>query len=290
MAEEMKGTNISSPVVPFTKDDRYATHDETFGRGGYRSVASISEMNAIPNERRKEGMLVNVVGDKIYRLVNGSFVAAFKTINGQSILGSGNIPISGGSGSDTHDLTIDVKAGADGIYYRIKEVVPNGYIHFVRKKKKKYYSISQTKEFSQTTYSPMGLSYDRIKSGVDVSTLTPNVWYKYPITDEALVNTYTAGSNNPEGIIVTYNMFKFSGNTHAKPIFFIPNGGTIGSKRTTVLNAGLQYNVLETSFMEKKSAKIMFRQRGDIRKIDVRLSVNNINTFASGYKLVYAIK
>lgn len=189
-----------------------------------------------------------------------------------------------------HDLSIDVKAGYDGIYYRIREVVPNGYIHFVRKKKKKYYSITQNKWFNQTTYSPMGLSFNETNAGVSASTLTPNVWYKYPITNEELVNTYTAGSKNPEGVIVTYDMYKFSGNTHAKPIFFSPNGGTIGSKRTTVLNAGLQYNVLDSSFVSNTSAKTIFRQRGDIRKIDVRLSVNSINTFSSGYKLIYAIK
>lgn len=189
-----------------------------------------------------------------------------------------------------HDLSIDVKAGYDGIYYRIREVVPNGYIHFVRKKKQKYYSTTQNKWFNQTTYSPMGLSFGYINVGVSASKLTPNVWYKYPITNEELVNTYTAGSKNPEGVIVTYDMYKFSGNTHAKPIFFYPNGGTIGSKRTTVLNAGLQYNVLDSSFVSNTSAKTIFRQRGDIRKIDVRLSVNSINTFSSGYKLIYAIK
>lgn len=192
--------------------------------------------------------------------------------------------------SESHDLSLDVKAGSDGIYYRIREVVPNGYIQFVRKKKKRYFSISLQESFSQTTYSPMGLSFDNKKSGVDVSTLTPNVWYKFPITDDVLVNTYTAGSKNSEGVIVTYDMFKFSGNTHARPILFNPNGGSIGSKRTTVLNAGLQYNVLDTSFANGKSAKTIFKQRGDIRRIDVRLSVNNINTFSSGYKLVYAVK
>lgn len=189
-----------------------------------------------------------------------------------------------------HDLSIDVKAGHDGIYYRIREVVPNGYIHFVRKKRKQYYNITQDELFNQTTYSPMNLSFYSTNVGVSASKLTPNIWYKYPITNEELVNTYTAGSKNPEGVIVTYDMYKFSGNTHAKPIFFFPNGGTIGSKRTTVLNAGLQYNVLDSSFVSGKSAKTIFRQRGDIRKIDVRLSVNNINTFSSGYKLIYAIK
>lgn len=72
----INGTNVASKIVPFTTDDTYATHDETYGVGGYRTVASVTEMNNIPSARRKEGMLVNVTGDKIYKLVNGSFVDA----------------------------------------------------------------------------------------------------------------------------------------------------------------------------------------------------------------------
>lgn len=72
----INGTNVAAKIVPFTTDDSYATHDETYGVGGYRTVASVTEMNNIPSARRKEGMLVNVTGDKIYKLVNGSFVDA----------------------------------------------------------------------------------------------------------------------------------------------------------------------------------------------------------------------
>lgn len=65
---EIKGTNVASKIVPYTDSDEYATHDEKYGVGGYRTVDSVSEMNAIPAARRKEGMLVYVKGDKIYKL------------------------------------------------------------------------------------------------------------------------------------------------------------------------------------------------------------------------------
>lgn len=65
---EIEGTNVASKIVPYTDSDEYATHDEKYGVGGYRTVDSVSEMNAIPAARRKEGMLVNVKGDKIYKL------------------------------------------------------------------------------------------------------------------------------------------------------------------------------------------------------------------------------
>lgn len=65
---DLKGTNVPSTIVPYTTLDNYATHDEQYGIGGYRTVNTVAEMNAIPSERRKEGMLVNVKGDKIYKL------------------------------------------------------------------------------------------------------------------------------------------------------------------------------------------------------------------------------
>ena len=69
---EIKGTNVASKIVPYTDSDEYATHDEKYGLGGYRTVDSVSEMNAIPAARRKEGMLVYVKGDKIYKLNNSN--------------------------------------------------------------------------------------------------------------------------------------------------------------------------------------------------------------------------
>ena len=65
---EIKGTNVASKIVPYTTSDNYATHDEEYGRGGFRTVNNVSEMNAIPADRRKEGMLVYVKNDKYYRL------------------------------------------------------------------------------------------------------------------------------------------------------------------------------------------------------------------------------
>ena len=64
------GTNVAATVVPFTTDDIIATHDEEFGKGGYRSVSSLSERNAIPANRRKLGMIVKVLEDGKYWTLN----------------------------------------------------------------------------------------------------------------------------------------------------------------------------------------------------------------------------
>lgn len=82
MSEVIKGTNITSPVVPFTTLDNYPTHLAEFGKGGFRSVNNMSELNGIPEERREEGMLVYVLQDpyniNYYQLIKGSWVPAEK--------------------------------------------------------------------------------------------------------------------------------------------------------------------------------------------------------------------
>lgn len=88
---EIKGTNVASKIVPYTDSDEYATHDEKYGVGGYRTVDSVSEMNAIPAARRKEGMLVYVKNDRYYRL-NSSNTFVDAGLGGSSG-GSSNIKI-----------------------------------------------------------------------------------------------------------------------------------------------------------------------------------------------------
>lgn len=56
------GTNVAAPLVPFGSNDTYPTHDEKFGAGGYRSVATYSDLALIPLGRRRAGMLVKVLG------------------------------------------------------------------------------------------------------------------------------------------------------------------------------------------------------------------------------------
>lgn len=74
----IKGTNVSSPIVPFTEQDLYPTHDAKYGKGGFRTVDTIEEMNGIPGPRREEGMLVYVktdpTGIHTYQYINGEFI------------------------------------------------------------------------------------------------------------------------------------------------------------------------------------------------------------------------
>ncbi len=73
--DALKGTNVAACIVPYHEEDVYATHDEKYGRGGYRSVKSIEERNKITKERRSLGMLVNVIGVGLFKLINDPVTA-----------------------------------------------------------------------------------------------------------------------------------------------------------------------------------------------------------------------
>lgn len=56
----LQGTNIISMIVPTNHADTYATHDSFYGKGGWREVNTLNERDAIPQERRRQGMVVFV--------------------------------------------------------------------------------------------------------------------------------------------------------------------------------------------------------------------------------------
>jgi len=71
----IKGHNISGPIVPFDIKDMFPTHEAIYGKGGWRSVETITERNAIPFRRREAGMVVYVFD------IDKTFVLRGATIN-----------------------------------------------------------------------------------------------------------------------------------------------------------------------------------------------------------------
>lgn len=69
--DNIPGTNIFAPVVPFTATDEYPTHDEKYGKGGYRAVADIAARDAIPAARRSLGMVVRTMDTNINWILTG---------------------------------------------------------------------------------------------------------------------------------------------------------------------------------------------------------------------------
>lgn len=58
------GTNLAAGIVPFTTEDQYATHFAGYGKGGWHSVATIEERDAIPAQRMEVGMVAFVVAEQ----------------------------------------------------------------------------------------------------------------------------------------------------------------------------------------------------------------------------------
>lgn len=108
---KLRGTNLSSPIVPFTDQDTYATHLAQFGKGGYRTVGTIAERNAIPEARLEEGMLVWVITDPadkhLYQYINSAWVSPKFDSNSSGI----------GKVADVTDLTnLDPDEYGDFVY------------------------------------------------------------------------------------------------------------------------------------------------------------------------------
>ncbi|MFC0407903.1 hypothetical protein [Roseomonas elaeocarpi] len=65
----LSGTNVAAPLSPFDSADTFPTHDEQYGKGGYRAVAAVADRDAIPSARRSDGMQVFVRAERrSYRL------------------------------------------------------------------------------------------------------------------------------------------------------------------------------------------------------------------------------
>lgn len=69
--DETKGTIVLDKIIPSSPQDTYPTHIANYGRGGYKTVSSIEERDAIPVDRLTIGCEVRVTdneGSKVYYL------------------------------------------------------------------------------------------------------------------------------------------------------------------------------------------------------------------------------
>ena len=77
---KLKGTNIASPIVPYTDSDTYPSHLAKYGKGGYRTVQNYNELENISAPRLEEGMLVYLIdeynGHHFYQYRNGEWVVS----------------------------------------------------------------------------------------------------------------------------------------------------------------------------------------------------------------------
>ena len=61
MAKINGGVNIPGPILPYDSNDTYPTHEDIYGKGGWKSVEDIQALSAIPKDRLKDGCIVRIV-------------------------------------------------------------------------------------------------------------------------------------------------------------------------------------------------------------------------------------
>lgn len=70
MINEFNSTIITVPIAPTSTTDTYPTHDNIYGLDGLRNVDTLADRNAIPNLRRRAGMIVGLTDSTYWRLKN----------------------------------------------------------------------------------------------------------------------------------------------------------------------------------------------------------------------------
>lgn len=105
MAKNANATLVEKIIKPFDDQSPIATHDARYGRGGYRSVTSISERNSISAERRDVGMLVYVQETQLHYVLGGDLTTWTPSqiqigLDGDSYYGSESLGLAGTSSGE----------------------------------------------------------------------------------------------------------------------------------------------------------------------------------------------
>lgn len=106
----LKGTVISSSIVPFSSDDIFETHRAEFGRGSFRTVQNINERDEIKELRRENLMMVAVesnsssgssgdtYGIEVYQLILNN---SDNPLSDDNLMNNDNfVPVNFGGGGD----------------------------------------------------------------------------------------------------------------------------------------------------------------------------------------------
>lgn len=73
MTIDLGAVPITGFISPTDNADTYATHKDIYGKGGYRTVNNLEDLELISVDRRQEGMLVYVLNEnKLYQLIGGT--------------------------------------------------------------------------------------------------------------------------------------------------------------------------------------------------------------------------
>lgn len=116
------GIGLLGYVSPMDTRDSYAVTDPVYGIDGLRNVATVNELNTIPFERRRAGMIVGVGGgENYYKLKNISNwiydISDWDELNLKQNYSDKEIPVGSIDGVNTRfELLYSPQNGSDHLY------------------------------------------------------------------------------------------------------------------------------------------------------------------------------
>ena len=105
------GTQVMGFISPFDTNDTYAVIDPLYGIDGFRNVVDLSALNAIPNARRRAGMVVGVSGGTEYYKLKDVTWSGITADWKEFTLGGGEVNTASNVGSGNE--VFDQKVGTD---------------------------------------------------------------------------------------------------------------------------------------------------------------------------------
>lgn len=118
MATIPGSVTVTGTLAPTDTSDTYAVTDEQYQKGGYRTVRNHEDMEAIPTERRKDGMLVRIKNEDPDYEFNGlyEYNAVDNSFKPYKVEGGGDVDLSGYYTKEETDKLLDGVEGTGGTY------------------------------------------------------------------------------------------------------------------------------------------------------------------------------
>lgn len=247
----IQGTNLAAAIAPFTTDDTYATHDSQYGKGGWHEVLTLEERDAIPEDRKRNGMAVFVVEEKkVYTLESDGSWTEFKTGPEGSIVSSvngetGDVVVKAVQNQKDNSTMVKSWIGTQEEYNAISEKDPNT-LYFIRKDGQQIdiYELLEGKQDKLVAGEGITLTNEVNSEGKNITNIVnskPNVQADWSAEsgDAAILNKPTIPVL-PENITTQGNEF----NTAGKLVQLDENGklpAIDGSQLTGIITESSSY-------------------------------------------------
>jgi hypothetical protein len=228
------GVEIIGFISPTDPNDQYPVIDPLYGIDGFRNVNTLSDLNNIPDLRRRAGMVVGVSGGTTYYKLNPSpwignisDWSLFQTGGGGSVSGE-YLPLSGGTVTGNTIFTLGLSANT--ISATTYQNLPVSGLTAGN-------NINVSGVSGNFTISVTGLTQDylplsggtvsgdtKFTSGLTANTISASTYYNYPTFTGGTVSGETNFISGLTANTLTVNGVKITGDTYTTGGTYNNNG------------------------------------------------------------------